>query len=224
MLDKIKRGAVWCFDIPFALVQWVALALLRLVLLLVGLLVVAVAVPYAVPGVSLSDQRPIVNLPSWAWLFGNDFDGLDGDKRLWWAINCDALVFWGLLPWLRAKGFPVAPLPVTSWLARWWWAAVRNPVNNMRLVGLGSCPVSDCAIDFLGHVVVEDKPGQGGWQFVRARHRVGLLRWYGFYFVRVTGPATAVVARFGFKIKPSHQGTTEPPKGMTFKVSLNKDI
>lgn len=40
MLEKIKRGAVWCFDIPFALVQWVALALLRLVLLLVGALVV----------------------------------------------------------------------------------------------------------------------------------------------------------------------------------------
>lgn len=224
MLEKLKRGAVWCLDIPLALVQWVALALLRLALLVVGLLVVAVAVPFAVPGVSRSDQRAIVNLPAWAWLFGNDFDGLDGDKRLWWALNCDALVFWGLLPWLRAKGLPFGPLPVTSWLARWWWAAIRNPVNNLRLVPGVSCPVSDCAIDYLGQAVVEDKPGQGGWQFVRATHRVGLLRWYGFYAVRVTGPATAALVRLGFKIKPAHQGSAEPAKGMTFKVSFNKDI
>jgi hypothetical protein len=224
MLDVFKRGAVWCLDVPAALVQWVLLALLRLALLLAGLLVVAVAVPFAVPAYSASDGRRIYTLPAWAWLWGNAFDGLDGDKRQWWADNCDALVFWGLLPWLRALGLPLAPLPVTSWLARWWWAAIRNPVNNLRLVPWVSCPVSECAIDYLGAAAVEDKPGLGGWQFVRAVRRGGRSRWYGFYAVRVTGPATAFVVRLGFKIKPSHEGAQEPAKGMTFKVNPAKEI
>lgn len=224
MLATLKRGAVWCLDIPFALLQWVALALMRGALLVVGLLVVAVAVLFAVPSVSLIDGRPIFNLPRWAWLWGNDFDGLDGDKRAWWAANCDALVFWGLLPWLRAKGVPLGSLPVTSWLARWWWAAIRNPVNNLRLVPWLGCPVSECDIAFLGDYTVEDKPGQGGWQFVRATLRGGRSRWYGFYAVRVTSATTAAVLRLGFKVKPAHQDSNEPAKGMTFKVNPAKDI
>lgn len=224
MLDKFKRGAVWCLDLLFALVQWAVLAVVRLVLLLVGLPLVAVAILFAVPGYSLSDGRRIDDLPRWAWLWGNAFDGLDGDKRLWWAANCDALVLFGLLPLLRRLGLPLAPLPVTSWLARWWWAAVRNPVNNMRLVPGVSCPVSECAIDYLGQYTVEDKPGKGGWQFVRAVRRGGVSRWYGFYFVRERSATTGAVVRLGFKIKPEHEGSQEPAKGMTFKVNPAKEI
>lgn len=224
MFETIKRGAGWCLDVPLAVCQWLALAVLRLGLLLLGMPLVAVGVFFAVPGASLSDGRAIVNLPRWLWLWGNDFDGLDGDKRQWWAANCDALVLWGLLPWLRTRGVPLGSLPVTAWLARWWWAAVRNPVNNLRLVPWLSCPVSECDIAFLGDYTVEDKPGQGGWQFVRATRRGGRSRWYGFYVVRVTSATTAAVLRLGFKIKPAHQGSDEPAKGMTFKLNPTKAI
>lgn len=226
MLYAMQRPAsrwLW-LDFPFALVQWLGLILLRVPLIILGFMVVAVAVPFARSDYSRSDGRRIVDLPRWAWLWGNAFDGLDGDRRGWWADNCDALVLFGLRPLLRRWWPSLAPLPVTSWLARWWWAAVRNPANNLRLVPGVSCPVSECLIEYSGQRLVEDKPGKGGWQFVRATKRGGASRWYGFYAVRVTSAKTAAVVRLGFKIKPDHEGSNEPAKGMTFKVNLAKDI
>lgn len=219
------NGAAWLCAFLFAGLQWVGLAVVRLVLLALGLPVVALAALYPVAGVSVSDGRPIVNLQRWAWLFGNDFDGLDGDKRNWWADNCDALVLFGLRPLLRRVGVPIAPLAVTSWLARWWWAAVRNPVNNMRLLPAFSCPVSECLVERLGADLVEDKPGQGGWQFVVARRPAGLARWYGLYCVWQLKADRACVLRLGFKIKPEHElAPGEPAKGMTFKFNPWKSI
>lgn len=224
MLATLKRCALWCLEIPLALLQWAVLLVVRVALIVVGLLVVAVAIPFAVPGLSVSDRRPIVNLPRWAWLFGNDYDGLDGDKRKWWADNCDAYVLFGLLPLLRRLGVPLDPLTKTHWLARWWWAAVRNPVNNLRLVPGFNCPVSECVIRFLGSPMVEDKPGYSGWQFVAARHAGGRSRWYGFYLVHQWNTSRAFVLRLGYKIKPEHEGSDEPGKGMTFKINPFKAI
>jgi hypothetical protein len=219
------NGAAWLCSFLFAGLQWFGLAVVRLALLALGPPVVALAVFWPAAGVSVSDGRPIVNLRRWAWLFGNDFDGLDGDKRNWWADNCDALVLFGLRPLLRRVGVPIAPLAVTSWLARWWWAAVRNPVNNMRLLPAFSCPVSECLVDRLGADLVEDKPGQGGWQFVAARRPAGLARWYGLYCVWQIKADRACVLRLGFKIKPEHElAPGEPAKGMTFKFNPWKSI
>lgn len=224
MLATLKRCALWCLEIPLALLQWAVLLVVRVVLIVVGLPVVAAAIPFAVPGLSVSDLRPIVNLPRWAWLFGNDYDGLQGDKRGWWDANCDAAVLFGLLPLLRRLGVPLDPLTKTHWLARWWWAAVRNPVNNLRLVPGFNCPVSECVIRFLGTAVVEDKPGYCGWQFVAARHAGGRSRWYGFYLVHQWNTSRAFVLRLGYKIKPEHEGSDEPGKGMTFKINPFKAI
>ncbi len=224
MLDKFKRGAAWCLDIPLALLQWAVLLVVRVVLILAGLLVVALAMPFKVIDRSVSDGRLIENLPRWAWLFGNDFDGLQGDKRGWWDDHCDAAVLFGLLPLLRRLGVPIAPLTKTHWLSRWWWAAVRNPVNNLRLVPGFNCPVSECLIYFLGTIVVEDKPGYSGWQFVAGRHAGGRSRWYGFYLVHQWNTSRAFVLRLGYKIKPEHEGADEPAKGMTFKINPFKAI
>lgn len=185
-------------------IEWLWLICVTIVTTLAGLLVVAVGVFFPTPDYSKSDGRPIVNLPRWLWLWGNDFDGLDGDKRGWWAENTP-------FGW-----------PVHGKLARWWWAAVRNPVNNLRLLKAFSCPVADCAISSKGNPVVEDKPGLGGWQFVTAS--VGKKKWHGFYFVHELTPSRAFVVRAGFKIKPEHQGSDEPPKGYTFKVNPWKEI
>lgn len=193
-------------NLMLALAQWAALIVVRAILILAGLLVVAVAVPFRVPVASLSDGRPIINLPRWAWLWGNDFDGLLGDKRGWWADNTP-------FGW-----------PVDSFAAMWWWAAIRNPVNNLRFVPGLNCPVADCMISHAGQYVVEDKPGMGGWQFVAARRLDGVSRWYGFYLVREWSPRRALVIRIGYKIKPSHVGTGEPAKGVTFKINPFKEI
>lgn len=224
MLEKIFVGACRGLVILFAVVQWLVLLVARLASIVLGLPVVALAALFPVPGTSASDGREIVNLRRWAWLWGNDFDGLDGDKRDWWADNCDALVLFGLLPLLRRIGVPVPVVPVTSWLARFWWAAVRNPANNMRLLALFSCPVSECEIGCLGQPLVEDKPGKGGWQFVVAKRPGGLNLWCGFYLVRELTAKRAFVVRLGFKIRPDHEGSDEPAKGLTFKLNPWKQI
>lgn len=224
MLETIHRGAGWLLAILFASLQWLALLVVRVVLILVGLPIVAIAIPFARRRLSISDGRPILNLPRWAWLVANDYDGLLGDKRLWWRDNCDALVLFGLRPLLRRLGVALDPLPVDSWLACFWWAAIRNPVNNLRLVTGFNCPVSECVIRFLGDAVVEDKPSYSGWQFVAARHAGGRSRWYGFYLVHQWNQTRAFVLRLGYKIKPEHEGSDEPGKGMTFKVNPFKAI
>ena len=65
-------------NITKAICQWVFLLACNIVTDLIGLFVVAIAIPFRVDDVSKSDGRPIVNLPRWAWLFGNDYDGLQG--------------------------------------------------------------------------------------------------------------------------------------------------
>lgn len=187
-----------------ALTQWTALLAVRLLLILLGFFVVAAAIPFRKLQRSKSDGRSIINLPRWAWLWGNDYDGLLGDKRGWWVDNTP-------FGWR-----------VNSFAAMWWWAAVRNPVNNLRLVAGISCPVSECSISYAGDRTVEDKPGRGGWQFVIAERRTSV--WYGFYLVHEWSATRAFVIRVGYKIKPSHAGSSEPPKGVTFKLNPWKEI
>ena len=187
-----------------ALAQWSWLVLARLVGIVTGIVVVSLAIPFRVPAVSLSDGRAIVNLPRWAWLWGNDYDGLLGDKRGWWAANTP-------FGW-----------SADSFCAMYWWAAFRNPANNMRLLDTFSAPVIDSKISYRGRYTVEDKPGMGGWQFVIVEND-GKRR-YGFYLVRCWSEKRAFVVRLGFKVKPSHQGANEPRKGLTFKLNPFKSI
>jgi len=194
---------MFLLSFPRALAQWVFLFVCNVVLLL-GLVVVAVAIPFRVSGVSVSDGRSIVNLPRWVWLWGNDFDGLLGDKHGTWAAST-----------------PFG-LPADSFIAMYTWAALRNPINNMRGLSLFACPVADCTISGYGQGYVRDKPGLGGWQFVIAKR--GLRRWYGFYWVHQWSETRALIVRLGYKIAVSDAGQVEPPIGMTTKINLYKDI
>jgi hypothetical protein len=187
-----------------ALGQWSWLVLARLVGIVTGLIVVALAIPFRVSAVSLSDGRAIVNLPLRAWIWGNDHDGLTGDKRGWWAANTP-------FGW-----------SADSFGAMYWWAAIRNPANNMRLLDTFSAPVIGSKISYRGRRVVEDKPGMDGWQFVIVENDG--KRWFGFYLVHCWSEKRAFVVRLGFKVKPSHQGANEPRKGLTFKLNPFKSI
>lgn len=208
-------------SLPRAVAQWLFLLVCNLVTLPFGLLMVALAIPFRVPGVSVMDGRPIINLPRWAWLFGNDYDGLLGDKRLWWAANCDGAVLFGLLPLLRRFGLALPVLAPESFLAMYWWAAVRNPVNNLRLVPAFYCPVGECVITGFGQAVVKDDPEKGGWQFVVAKR--GWRRWYGLYVVHQWSKTRAFVLRFGFKITVADNGGDELI-GQTIKINPLKSI
>jgi hypothetical protein len=173
-------------------------------MILLGLFIVALAIPFRVDGVSVSDGRPILNLPKWAYPWGNDYDGLLGDKRLWWAANAP----WGI--------------DYKSFLGMYLWTAIRNPANNMRMFPLWSAPITGSMITYKGDYTVEDKPGMDGWQFVTVENKG--KKWYGLYFVRPWNNTHAFVVRVGFKVKPSHQWTVDSPKGMVFKVSFWKEL
>lgn len=191
-------------DYVKAAIQFLSLFVANVVLDVIGLVVVAIALPFRVKGYSGSDGREISNLPKWAWLFGNDYDGLLGDRRGWWAENTP-------FGW-----------PVDSFMAMWWWAAVRNPVNNMRFVKLWQAPVKGSTITWVGDYTVRDHPGEAGWQFVTTEN--GGKHWYGFYLVHQWSDTRAFVIRLGFKVQPDDAGTDGEPLGMTTKINFYKAI
>ena len=194
MLDKFR-----------AVCQWVLLLACNIITDILGLVVVAVAIPFRVPDISKSDGRAIVNLPSWAWLFGNDYDGLLGDKHGTWAAST-----------------PFG-LPVDSFISMYTWAALRNPVNNMRLVSLWSCPLSKCVATFSGQGYVRDDPNFTGWQFVTTKLAAGgWRRWYSFYWVHAWSETRCLVVRFGFKVNPLDDFAQEDDAGMTTKINFYK--
>lgn len=190
-------------NITKAVCQWVFLLACNIVTDLVGLFVVAIAIPFKVDDISKSDGRKIVNLPRWAWLFGNDYDGLLGDKRGWWAENTP-------FGW-----------PVDHFVSMYTWAALRNPVNNMRLTNLFSAPVQGSTITFKGKEHVRDDKDSAGWQFVTTENSG--KKWFGFYLVYLWSDTRAFVIRLGFKVEPKDAGSTER-QGMTTKVNPWKAI
>lgn len=185
--------------------QWVFCLAANIVLDSMGLVIVAVALPFRVADVSVSDGRKIINLPRWVWLWGNDFDGVQGDKRGWWAAHTP-------FGW-----------DVNGYKAMYWWTAIRNPTNNMRRLKLFSAPIIGSTITYIGDRDVADKPGRAGWQFVKLVSASG-RSYYGFYLVKMLGSKHAFVIRMGFKVSPDHQGSKEQPKGMTTKINPWKNI
>ena len=179
--------------------QFLFLALTDSFFLLSGLFMVAIAIPFRVPGKSVSDGRDIVNLPNWAYVYGNDYDGLLGDKRNWYAENT-----------------PFG-LPVTSFVSMYNWAALRNPSNNMRMYDIWSCPITGSTITYKGTTDVSDSPGKGGWQFVKCETPEGKVK-YGFYLVHEWNEKKCFVIRLGFKVEPKHAGTVNDRKGFTNKI------
>ena len=152
--------------------------------------------------------------PKWLFPFGNERDGFLGDKRGWWANE--------------RKGYE------ESFFSQYLWSAIRNPSNNMRFMPLSSVNVKRADITLIaGQEYVRDKVGSEGWQFVRAVDKG--IPYYGFYFVKPlkSDPTKAIVIRVGFKPEPRHTAeyanAAEEPfasyyKGMTFRLSFNKDI
>lgn len=188
-----------------ALFQFIWQFVANVLFVLTGLLMVAIAIPFRVKGISVSDGRPIVNLPRWAFPWGNDFDGLEGDKRLWWAQNTPF------------------KLPVDHFISMYVWAAIRNPANNMRMMDLFQAPVVGSTIVWIGDAVVEDDAGETGCQFVKTTNSG--RNYYGFYLVKPYKNGThAFVVRLGFKVQPDHIGSQSLPKGIVTKISFWKEL
>lgn len=201
-----------------AVIQWLLLFPVRVVLILLGVLVVPLALPFIqsagplVPFTQAPGNWLLFTLPGWAWLWSNDRDGTLGDKRGWWHLN--------------------APFGLGAYhpFSMFWWLALRNPANNMRFTPLLGCPVTECDYRYWGDENVEDRPGQGGRRFLLATHKRTGRRYYGFYGVWQWSATRAVVVQIGFKGEPkdwAEDYTSDPSRqwaGLTFEINPCKDI
>ena len=219
----MARKVSICVNAVVALLLVTLLAVYRAIFYILGLILQPVAIKCAKvdkTDTKLFSQYPqhgvwyLRTAPRWLFPFGNERDGFLGDKRGWWANE--------------RKG------DEESFLSQYIWSALRNPCNNMRFMPFSSCDTSKSKIKLIaGQEYVRDKVGSEGWQFVRAIDDKN-IPYYGFYFVkpRKDDPTKAIVIRLGFKVEPRHEdeyvGSTEkfgPQfKGMTFRLSLSKDI
>lgn len=202
-----------------ALVQTAGLLALRALLVVLGLMVVPLALPFRrtdestrQPFTASNGDWVLVTLPQWAWLWSNDRDGAVGDKRGWWHTNT-----------------PFG-LGAHHWLSMLIWLAFRNPANNARFTRLMGCPVTECDFEFWGDEVVKDRVGQGGRRFLVATHRNTGRRYSGLYWVKTWSSKRALVVQIGFKGEPSDWAedySNDPSrqwKGLTFEVNPWKNI
>ena len=148
------------------------LALAGLPVTLLGLLLVAVGLPFrkSFPETMRPfSQYPqhghwmLVDLPSWLKPWSNPFDGALGDKRGWWA---------------NERGGKH-----TSYLSMWLWLAIRNPANYWSRVMTG-VDVSRCKIERVkgnADVIIEE-PGVSNWHVLKATRDDGKT-FYRFWLV-----------------------------------------
>lgn len=207
-------------------IQNIILLIINIVTVLAGLFLVPIGLFFLVDGESVSDKRPIRNMPKWLWIWGNDADGANGDRRLWWDKKCDELAFWGIFPHLRSLGYNVPTLNSNNPFAQYWWLAVRNPSNNLRFIPFISCPLEKCVITYFGDFKVKDKLGFEGWQLVLATHKESMFIWMGLYIViKYKNSNNGLRMRLGFKVEPDDNYYSEP-KSVGFAISIlpNKDL
>ncbi|MDR1709994.1 MAG: hypothetical protein LBS70_09790 [Candidatus Accumulibacter sp.] len=188
---------------------------------LLGLIVVALALPFrreTSEGMPFS-QYPefgawrMIELPGWAKWWSNPCDGLIGDKRGWFGQWCVG-----------------HRIPYPSALSMWWWAAVRNPANYFSRVTT-AIDITGATLKLLAGTSVYASESDFGWHFIVAERDGKTLaalfqaaipypffdRRYGFY------------CRFGYKIELDEPQTAENDlydrlRSSVWKMSLWKDL
>lgn len=117
------------FNALGAALIWSVLFPVRIILVIMGLPIVAIALPFATERetdrVASWDQWRLIRLPWWAWLWDNKRDGAMGDVR-------------GTYPDRQAPDWAD-----TEYLLAYNWLALRNPVNNFsRWLPLASVDIN----------------------------------------------------------------------------------
>jgi hypothetical protein len=138
--------------IPLSVLLWLARIAIFLPLALLGLLpsYVLAHADWCEPRHSAHFNRTVLQWRT-IWLFwpwSNSEDGVDGLRggdpaQQWWADKTR-----GMSPAKRI----------------WLWAAVRNPVDNLRFVPLLNPRIDPARIRFIG-MDHEPAKGEGGWYF-----------------------------------------------------------
>lgn len=170
----------------------VPLAILRVIVVLFGPLIVAIALPFP------KTKKGIRNLPAWAKWWGNPTYGVYGNKS--YQTDKAYNPFFADNP----KGF----------MSQWYWLAIRNPANGLVESPLFSFQQAGSILRHWGCGHIDN--GVYGWQFVTAKR--GWRRYTGYYGMFPYCPWFDFELRIGFKIlpaKPDRKRST----GMTFIIN-----
>lgn len=139
--------------IAFDVVLILVVALLRLLLALVGLVVVAIAIPFAKKsGPVNSFGWQMERLPWWAWPWSNDYDGIQGQKN----------------------GKNYTDHPLDSFAGKYHWTAVRNSLNNLLRYVIG---FDYNNVEYIEHAgtAKDIDDGVRGWCYYRAHVKGRLI-------------------------------------------------
>lgn len=135
----------------------VPLALLRAVIVVIGPLAVALALPFARHN----------HLPRCAAWWDNPDYGIRGNTSYLTSSAYNPLLKWA-----------------GRWPSNWYWLAIRNPANGLTRSRLFSVSQSECEyVHAKGDLKVDN--GYPGWQFVYAKN--GKRYYTGFYYYVGTG-------------------------------------
>jgi hypothetical protein len=129
----------------------------------------------------------------WLWIYGNDRDGLDGDKYgkylNWWRSS------------LMGKLFPEH-----GGFYHYWWSAIRNPANNLRFARWNACDIRECDFTTYGsNPMANNKENGKGWQLTIGkswktdRYYFGFTAWFPYGFKKY-----GLLIKLGNKINFSH--------------------
>lgn len=198
-------------DIVIITIQWSMLLVIRIILIIIGLVIVPMALPFRKHHLDTRKNFTehnrtkfweLVTLPKWAWIWSNDRDGALGDKRGWWDKECgDSRSFSCMFKWL----------------------ALRNPAHNTTFTALSS-NVCKSAVVCIGGLLEQDfKDIDDGWQLLKtAGSRIPR---YHLYIVK---PKIGLYVNIGHKIKLKHNNhqifdhTAKCWKKFTFRVRVGR--
>ncbi|MBL1321515.1 MAG: hypothetical protein COA63_010720 [Methylophaga sp.] len=192
-----------------AIISWLILFLLvKLPLYVLGIFVVPIALRWRItspvrdPLKQSYPTRMIVNLPKWAWIWGNASEGAMSWMKKWPEI-C-----WDKNP--------------KSLLSMWQWLAIRNPSNNLKFtrgLAVNLHEVREYTLLAGTSDRVSAKYNLKGHQFFAVKGKY--FRYYNFLYV-----GDIFWVRLGHKIEPRHfpvdihQPIRKLWKGMTFRIGL----
>lgn len=200
--------AIWFF-------QSCAVFALRIVVMLLGLPLVAIGIPFRrefpetrSPFTQFTSRGDwmLVRLPWWLRPWDNESDGLYGDKRGYWSNVRDG--------------------QHASFLSMWLWAAVRNPANYFSRNTIAIDVTKRGVVKLWGDDDVIEEPGHRNAQFLRSGNFYRL-----FVSWALPGrPDKAFMIDIGWKMKLEHNSLPadapekERLRGFTFTISPWKHL
>lgn len=148
VIKKKKSFGVHLFVVDLVFTFCVLIA--WLVMIIIGLFVVAIALPFSHKiGEKNEYGWQMERLPKWAWYWSNDYDGVQGQKNGKNYTDSALDSFWG----------------------RYNWTAIRNPANNFSRYTMGVNFFDVRLIEWVGTDPDIDD-GIVGWSYLRF-HVVG---------------------------------------------------